>query len=214
MEKIYDIDGVTFIMDTIQKAVETRSVHLKRQLLNTYEHIYRSPQESARSFVNRYARTERALGTIGVRVYDVYDAEARGARMLERAKLSNEHQRQILVGAGQSLEFDIIKDVLLFQWPEHKALPPPLHQPGGNKGFRPQHPGGKGKGKGKTSPPVKQTFITEANEADEIDIGQDPQQAEPPEEDEGPSRATRLQSKKKMSSSGTKMTHRWRRSSQ
>lgn len=44
MEKIYDIDGVTFIMDTIQKAVETRSVHLKRQLLNTYERIYRSAQ--------------------------------------------------------------------------------------------------------------------------------------------------------------------------
>ena len=102
MEKIYDIDGVTFIMDTIQKAVETRSVHLKRQLLNTYEHIYRSPQESARSFVNRYARTERALGTIGVRVYDVYDAEARGARMLERAKRAMPPKKRPAASCTQS----------------------------------------------------------------------------------------------------------------
>ncbi|CAK9085360.1 unnamed protein product [Durusdinium trenchii] len=44
----------------------------------------------------------------------MYDAEARGACVLERAKLSNEHQRQMLIGTGQSLEPDTIKDVLLF----------------------------------------------------------------------------------------------------
>ena len=134
---IYYADGVNFILTTIQKAVETRSVHLKRQLLNSYEHIYRGPQESMRSFVNRYQRTERALGTVNIRVQDMYDGEARGARMLERSKLSGEHQRQVLIGAGQSLDFDSIKDVLLFQWPEHKALPPTLGPPRG-KG-RPAH---------------------------------------------------------------------------
>ncbi|CAK9009457.1 unnamed protein product [Durusdinium trenchii] len=194
LEKIFDVDGVTFIMDTIQKAVETRSVHLKRQLLNTYEHIYRAPQETMRSFVNRYARTERALGTVGIKVTDMYDAEARGARMLERAKLSQEHQRQILIGTGQSLEFDNIKDVMLFQWPEHKPLPPPLHQPGG-KGFRggaPPPAGGKGKSKGKGTPPPRQTFVTEANETDltmeEPDMDPDPE--EPPAEEDADNEVT------------------------
>ena len=41
IEKIYDADGVTYILDIIQRAVETRSVHLKRQLLNNYEHFTR-----------------------------------------------------------------------------------------------------------------------------------------------------------------------------
>ena len=56
VEGIYHPDGVTFIVDTIQKAVEARTVHLKRQLLSTYEHIYRSPNESMRAFTNRYPR--------------------------------------------------------------------------------------------------------------------------------------------------------------
>ena len=79
------------------------TVHLKRQLVSSCEHIYRSPNESMRAFTNRYQRTERSLATINIRVQDMYDSEARGARLLERAKLSPEHQRQILIGAGQSL---------------------------------------------------------------------------------------------------------------
>ena len=53
----------------------------------------------------------------------MYDPEARGARLLERARLSHEHQRQILIGRMQSLEFDTVKDVMLFQWPDHRPAP-------------------------------------------------------------------------------------------
>ena len=89
LEKIFDVDGVTFIMDTIQKAVETRSVHLKRQLLNTYEHIYRAPQETMRSFVNRYAWTERAfLENQSSKFFNVIDPKRR------QRQFSKEKQRQ------------------------------------------------------------------------------------------------------------------------
>lgn len=84
VERIYDANGVGFIVNTIQKAVETRTVHLKRQLLSTYEHIYRNANESMRAFMNRYQRTERSLATINIKVQDMYDSEARGARLLER----------------------------------------------------------------------------------------------------------------------------------
>ncbi|CAK8985952.1 unnamed protein product [Durusdinium trenchii] len=42
--------------------------------------------------------------------------DARGARLLERARLSREHQRQVLIGAMQTLDFDTVKDVMMFQW--------------------------------------------------------------------------------------------------
>ena len=56
----------------------------------------------------------------------MYDSEARGARLLERARLSREHQRQVLIGAMQTLDFDTVKDVMMFQWPGHRPVPPPL----------------------------------------------------------------------------------------
>ena len=167
VEKIYDPEGVSFIVDTIQKAVETRTVHLKRQLLATYEHIYRSPTETMRSFVNRYQRTERSLATINIKVEQMYGSEARGTRLLERSKLSPEHQQQVLIGTGQSLEFDTIKEVLLFQWPEHRPLPPSLapHDRNGKGGHRQQgHSTFTSKGRNKGKPYAKQTLVTEAPE--------------------------------------------------
>ncbi|CAK8987891.1 unnamed protein product [Durusdinium trenchii] len=128
VERIYDANGVGFIVNTIQKAVETRTVHLKRQLLSTYEHIYRNANESMRAFTNRYQRTERSLATIN------------------------------------------IKDVLLFQWPDHKPLPPALTPHDRGKGVSrppPQHFLNKSKGKGKGKPQTKQAFVTEANEAED-----------------------------------------------
>ena len=105
ISNIYNENGVKFI----------RSVHVKRKLLADYEHIYRNPQEGMRSYINRYQRTERALNTVEINVEKMYDKEARGARLLERSKLSHEHQRQVLIGSMQSLDFDTIKDVLMFQ---------------------------------------------------------------------------------------------------
>ena len=113
ISNIYNENGVKFITDAVKKAV--RSVHVKRKLLADYEHIYRNPQEGMRSYISRYQRTERALNTVEINVEKMYDKEARGARLLERSKLSHEHQRQVLIGSMQSLDFDTIKDVLMFQ---------------------------------------------------------------------------------------------------
>ena len=66
VNRIFHPNGVEFILQTVQQAVEARSVHLKRKLLNDYEHVQRVNQESMRSYVNRYRRTERALETLGI----------------------------------------------------------------------------------------------------------------------------------------------------
>ena len=93
VDKLYSEEGVQFILDTVRKAVETRSIHLKRKLLADYEHITRGPTEPMRTYINRYQRTEKSLTTVGIDVERMYDQEARGSRLLERSKLSHEHQR-------------------------------------------------------------------------------------------------------------------------
>ena len=63
-----------------------------------------------------------------------------------------------------------MKDVLLFQWPDHKPLPPALTPHDRGKGVSrppPQHFLNKSKGKGKGKPQTKQAFVTEANEAED-----------------------------------------------
>ena len=100
-DKLYSEEGVQFILDTVRKAVETRSIHLKRKLLADYEHITCGPTEPMRTYINRYQRTERSLTTVGIDVKRMYDQEARGSRLLERSKLSHKHQPQVLIGTMQ-----------------------------------------------------------------------------------------------------------------
>ncbi|CAJ1344302.1 unnamed protein product, partial [Effrenium voratum] len=144
VSRIYHPQGVEFILQTVQQAVEARSVHVKRKLLHDFESIGRYAQESMRSYCNRYRRAERALETLGIQVTSMYDSEARGSRLLDRSRLPSDAQRNVLIGTAQSLDFDKIKDVLLFQYPEHRPPAPtfsrdgPTHQ---------QAPGGKGHGK-------------------------------------------------------------------
>ena len=170
VEKLFSTEGVEFILETVRKAVETRSVHIKRKVLADYEHIVRGPTETMRTFINRYRRVERTLSTLNINVEQMYDSEARGARLLERSKLSHEHQRQVLVGTMQSLDFDVVKDVLMFQWPDHR--PPP--QPPGFADKRTQGKGAKGEGKGKSKDQQRQqqqqprrAYITENDAATE-----------------------------------------------
>ena len=189
VERIYDLNGVSFIVDTIRKAVETRSVHLKRRLLADYEHIYRGPQESLRQYINRYQRTERSLNTVSINVEKMYDKEARGSRLLERSKLSHEHQRQVLIGTMQSLDFDNVKDVLLFQWPDHRPPPPPVDRQPEKRPFRPFNSGSKGDGKGKSKDkrgePPRKAYITEnENEQSEVPQEDDERLDAIPEEDD------------------------------
>ena len=93
--------------------MQAKQIYLKRKYLSDYEVISRTAGESTRAYVNRYHRVEKSLLSIGIDVgltYDLtYDSESRGSRLLDRAKLSHEQQRIILVGTSQSLNFDDIK---------------------------------------------------------------------------------------------------------
>ena len=61
----------------------------------------------------------------------MYDEEARGNRLLERARLSPEHQRLALIGSRYSLNFTAILESLCMSFPEHKP-PPALFGKDGN----------------------------------------------------------------------------------
>ena len=124
LAKINHKNGVDFILDTLRSALKTRAIYQKRKYMHDFEHISRFASESVRSFCNRYHRVERALQSCGVDIAPMYDSEARGARLLERLRLSSEQQRLILIGAGQSLHFDSIKEAAQLQFPEHRAVPP------------------------------------------------------------------------------------------
>ena len=117
----------------------------------------------------------------------MYDAESRGARLLERSKLSHELQRQVLIGTQQTLVFDTVKDVLLFQYPDHR--PPPqimgAFGPRDDAPRRDQHqqrpyrPWGKGKGdskghKGGGKPDARrQVYATETTDLPDTDNQED-----------------------------------------
>ena len=121
------------------------------------------------------------MNTLNINVEQMYDSEARGARLLERAKLSHEHQRQVLIGTMQSLDFDVVKDVLMFQWPDHRP-PPPSQVFGDKRQQNARSPKGDGKGKGKDQQRLQQqpkrAYVTETEQTPE---GNDEQQEDAPE---------------------------------
>ena len=188
ISQIYNPKGVEFILNILSRAIETRSVHLKRKLLADYEHLYRHNGEGMRSFINRYQRSERALLSVNIMVEKMYDGEARGARMLERTKLPVEMQRQVLIGTMQSLEFDTVKDALLFQYPDHRAAPPLFGQHHGAPPHHRQPFKGRGKGKdkgagkGDGNKGKSQAWITDYTN-DEQDYQQTDQEYEPNADD-------------------------------
>ena len=80
--------------------------------------------ETIRQFINRYRRIEKDLEAIGISCGSMYDSESKGNRILERAKLSPEFQRLVLIGAGNTLDYDRICESLLLQFPDFKPVPP------------------------------------------------------------------------------------------
>ena len=95
---IYHKEGVKYILGELRSAFQQKSVYVKRHYLHEFETIARLPQESMRSFVNRYRRVEVSLKAIGVDMALSYDSKSRGSRLLDRAKLSLDQQRMVLVG--------------------------------------------------------------------------------------------------------------------
>ena len=102
----------SFVVDQLKSAFQQKSVYVKRHVLHEYEHIYRFNLETLRGYINRYRRIEASLMSIGIDVSLTYDSEARGSRLLDRAKLSLEQQRMVLVGTGQRLDFDTVASAL------------------------------------------------------------------------------------------------------
>ncbi|CAJ1393380.1 unnamed protein product, partial [Effrenium voratum] len=66
ISQIYNPKRVEFILNTLSRAIETRSVHLKRKLLADYEHLCCHNGEGMRSFINRHQRSERALLSVNI----------------------------------------------------------------------------------------------------------------------------------------------------
>ena len=152
LEKLYAKNGVAFLLEQLRGPLQSKQVYLKRKFLADFETVSRYNGEGMRSYVNRYHRAEKALLSIGINVSLTYDSESRGSRLLDRAKLTLEQQRMVLVGTGQSLHFDEIKNALVLQYPDHKPPPFVQGQPSGKDAQIPRAPKGKGKGyKGPTS---------------------------------------------------------------
>ena len=85
----------------------------------------------------------------------MYDGEARGSRLLDRARLSPQDQCLVLVGARYSLALDDIAESLVMQFPDFKA-PPPVMGKDGQLISRPKGSGKNIPAAGRTKPPRRQ----------------------------------------------------------
>ncbi|CAJ1434946.1 unnamed protein product, partial [Effrenium voratum] len=183
LERINHAAGIDYIVSFLKSNLDTKLVYQKRKLLGDFESIVRQPSESIRGYLNRYERTESQLSAVNIFPDKMYDSEAKGYRLLERARLSPDAQRLVLIGAGYQINRK------LMSFPEHKP-PPVLHgrdgQPTqrynhGGKGGKPQQTTtfpngaapsksyGKGGKKGRFSPHRHNAYITEADDQDQID---------------------------------------------
>ena len=139
MSEVYSKTGVKTILGLLKSAFQQKQVYVKRHYLHTYENISRFGSESLRTFINRYKRTELALKAVGVDIALSYDAEARGSRLLDRCRLSQDQQRLVLVGTNQDMSVDAIGSALVMQFPDYRPPPPIIQAYQSSKG-----PGGKG----------------------------------------------------------------------
>ena len=199
IESIYTPDGIELILDTLRKPLEQKLVYQKRRFISEFENMRRYPTETLRAFINRFRRSLRSLKTVGINMDLAYDPEALGSRLLDRSGLSHESQRLLLVGTQQSLNFDLLAEAMVLQWPDFRG-PPPVSGgrdskgsgKGDSKSSRPpsRHPSSSSSGSTSASsyrqnPSRKQVYVTEAQSAAEDD------QLDPiNEEDEGEEQQT------------------------
>ncbi len=130
IEDFYTDDGVDKIVEALRSPMEQKIVYQKRKYLNEFENVRRYAGETMRSFVNRFRRTQRCLRSVGVDVSLTYDAESMGARLLDRSGLSQEGQRLILVGTQQRLDFELVVESMMLQYPEFRGAPPVVGRDG------------------------------------------------------------------------------------
>ena len=203
LDMIFHKGGVDFILEQLKNAFQQKTVYVKRHHLHEYENMARYPQESIRAYTNRYKRVEAALKAIGVDISLTYDAEARGSRLLDRARLSGEQQRMILVGTNGQLDFNAVAAAMIMQYPDYKPAPMVVTRDGkgnqkGNQGYSSSsssasttasgsstassQSSSRRKGDGKHFDKSRRVFQTINEEADDAQDGQEEDVDEAPEE--------------------------------
>ena len=123
LERIHHKDGISYILDAVRGPLQQKELFQKRKLLADFESVGRMAHETVRQYINRYRRIEKDLESIGISSGAMYDNESRGNRILERTKLSPEFQRLVLIGAGNTMDYDRICESLLLQFPDFKPVP-------------------------------------------------------------------------------------------
>ena len=122
--------GIDFLVDQLRYPYEEQMVNRKHKVLNDYEHIRRNSGERPCDLTKRYRRVETALRSVGCDLRLICDDEARGHRLLDKAVLSPETRRAIIVAAGCCFEFACIRDTMVMLFPEIRAAPPLVNASG------------------------------------------------------------------------------------
>ena len=113
LDRTNSASGIDYIEGQLKLGLQTKRFIRRENSWPTTKP--RQNSKSVRAFANRYRRAEKVGG--------MYDEESRGNRVLERARLSPENQRLVLIGAAYDLRFDVIVESLCMSFPEHKAAP-------------------------------------------------------------------------------------------
>ena len=135
VEEFHCDDGVDKLLLALRKPFEQKLVYQKRKFLSDFEGIRRYPGELMRTYINRFRRTSTALNSVGIQIDKTYDSESMGARLLDRSGLTQDSQRLILVSSQQRLDFEIIAEALLLQFPDFRGAPPVAGRDGTTKGM-------------------------------------------------------------------------------
>eukprot|EP00435_Cladocopium_sp_Y103_P068491 s386_g31.t1 len=141
LDRVAQPDGIEYLLNELRKPLSEKTLYLKRLFLQEWETVSRQLNESIRSYVNRFRRILMDLRSQEVGLEAAFATETVGFRLLERARLSPDQMRIVLVGSNQSFEYGAIRESMVLQFPEGKA-PPPLYGVSGPKG----------QGKGQTIP--------------------------------------------------------------
>ena len=134
VEEFHCDDGVDKLLLALRKPFEQKLVYQKRKFLSDFENIRRYPGELMRTYINRFRRTSTALNSVGIQIDKTYDTESMGARLLDRSGLTQDSQRLILVSSQQRLDFEVIAEALLLQFPDFRGAPPVAGRDGVTKG--------------------------------------------------------------------------------
>ena len=126
--------GVEFVLQQLEASSNEHLVYRKHHYLRQWETVRRKVGETMRAYIHRFDQLHKQLSHIDVDVKATYSGEALGHRLLERAGLSTEQARMVLIGSGQSFAYPSIRDSLLLQYPDTLPVPAIGSGPGKGKG--------------------------------------------------------------------------------